>query len=190
MFSTMTPIFEPSRKKRGEGPRTMAAFAASAKPLMLYDKDARSVAGVLTTDFAPIYESLLQGEVPGIADYTLVQAVVEPSESNSLLIGDMLRQHVVMALSNKGGILVHQQGNGSLVLYCIVLQLTDRIKVAGIEAGAEEGIRYFLKGCYAGWHHIFHEVLATATDFATVPVCGTTIEELTSQIQVPAQFPA
>ncbi len=186
----MTPIFDQSRKKRAGGFRSTAAFAVEAKALMLYDKDARSVAGALTTDFAPIYESLLQSEVPGIADYTLVQAVVGRRESNYLLIGDMLQQNVVMALGSKGGILVHRQGNGSLALYCIVLQLTDRIKVTGIEADAEEGIRRFLKECYAGWHHIFHEVLAMATDFATAPVCGTTIEELVSLIQVPAQFPA
>lgn len=167
-----------------------APAATSAGSLKLFDKNARSMGEASASTPVQVYQSLLHPGAPAHPDYTMIQAVIRTGNGRRLLIGDLLKQDTVVALANEKGIVIKRHANGDLVFYCMVLQLQDRIRVSGSAPGGNEAIRGFLKSCFAGWHHIYHELFAVATEFNTVAVCNTAIDELLRQIQVPLRFPA
>ncbi|WP_162902858.1 hypothetical protein [Taibaiella koreensis] len=158
--------------------------------LKLFDKNARSMGEASASTPVQVYQSLLHPGTPGQPDYTMIQAVIRKGTGRRLLVGELLKQGTMLGLGNEKGIVVKQHANGDLVFYCLVLPLQERIGVSGSIARGHDAIRSFLKACYAGWHHIYHELFATATEFSTVAVCNTAIDELLRQIQAPLRFPA
>jgi len=167
-----------------------APVAPSAGSLKLFDKNARAMGEASASTPVQVYQSLLHPGAPAHSDYTMIQAVIRKGSGRRLLISDLLKQDTVVALANEKGIVIKRQANGDLIFYCMVLQLQDRIRVSGSAPGGNEAIRGFLRSCFAGWHHIYHELFAMATEFNTVAVCNTAIDELLRQIQVPMRFPA
>jgi len=188
MLLDMTYSIDTAIKVRpalGGQDRPFSTYAPSEGTLKLYDKDARSISGMQENERCPLYLSLQQSEVNG---YALVQAQVKWPEQLEIMA--QLQQGVLLALGEERGMLLHRYPNGNLIMYCIIQPVADRIKIAGFEPDADEKMRYFLRGCYAGWHHMFHEVIAMASDFRAMPVYDTKIDELVQLIQVPPRFPA
>ena len=188
MLLDMTYSIDTAVKVRpvlGGQDRPFSTDAPSEGTLKLYDKDARSISALQEDDRCPLYLTLQQAETNG---YALVQAVVKRPEYLEIMA--QLQRGVLLGLGEGRGIILHRHSNGDLVIYCIIQPMADRIKIAGFEPDADEKMRYFLKGCYAGWHHVFHEVVAMASSFRAMPVYDTKIDELVQLIQVPPRFPA
>lgn len=187
MFSDMAYTVNSSVRKSavlGGQDRPFSTYPYAQRSLKLYDRNARPVSVMLTDDRSRLYDSLLRSETSG---YTLVQALVK--QPGNLEVTKMLQQGVILALDERRSMLLYRYGNGDLMLYAVIQQIADRSRVAGLNPDVEEGIRAFLKSCYAGWHHVFHEVIAMASGFTAAPVHDTRIDELIQLIQVPPRFP-
>lgn len=188
----MNPVYNTSVIRNAVRSSGLPVYSASrpSGSLELFDKNGRSMGEASAHTPAQVYQSLLHPGAPGLPDYTMIQAVIRKTDGKRLLISDLLKQDVIMALGAEKGIVVRRQPNGDIIFYCMVLQMQDRLRIAGAAPSNDDMLRHFLKSCYAGWHHVYHELFATATDFSAVPVCNTAIDELLRQIQAPLRFPA
>jgi hypothetical protein len=188
MLLDMTYSVDTATKIRpvlGGQDRPFSTEAPSEGTLKLYDKNARSMSRLQEDDRCPLYLSLQEAENNG---YALVRALVKRPEHLEIMA--RLQRGVLLVLGEGKWMILHRYNNGELILYCIIQPMADRIKIAGFEPEADEKMRHFLKGCYAGWHHMFHEVVAMASGFSAMPVYDTKIDELVQLIQVPPRFPA
>lgn len=187
MISVMTyptDMITGSRAVLGGQDRPFSTYPDSGGDLLLYDRNARPISVMPEEDRSRLYASLEDTESSG---YTLVQALVyQPA---ILELATQLQGGVILALDAEKEIVIYRQGKGPLIMYCVLHQIEDRVQASGFTRDAIEDIRYFLKTCYAGWHHVYHEAVAIASDFIVTPVSDTKLDELVQLIQVPPSFP-
>ncbi len=118
-------------------------------------------------------------QVTGNSGFALIQG--EIPNADHLGIVDLLDQGIILVLGDGRLVSLKQKSDGSLLVYCAIYYSHNN---AGLTIGAnsDDAIRQLLKTFYAGWHHVYHEVFAMATNFASWFVQDTFSESRTEPL--------
>lgn len=166
MYLTMT-----NNHKGPAGNLPYTTGNTGGKMIGLYDKDAVCIAeeaaganhtGALQKKYISVWHPVAGGNPFA----TLVTARV--SSGKRLQAAGMAAQHIVLASGQGKGIALKQNADGSLNVYCMIPGLFNGQSGCNIDFSSDGSVRQYLRVAFAGWHHVYHEVLAMANGFSLV----------------------
>jgi hypothetical protein len=126
-----------------------APIIATGEPVHFYDKNAH----LLPCDASH--------EWPVTDDaHVWVRGEIKDTPAGDFEIINMLHHGRVLAMEEEKGLVIQQKDDGHIIFYSVI---PSRSPIA--KAGSMEDLRQLLKRTFAGWHHAYHEVFASASDF-------------------------
>lgn len=129
--------------------QTITPIIATGEPVHFYDKNAH----LLPCDAA--HDWPLADDVR-----VWVRGEVKDTLPDTFEISSMLDHGRVLAMEEEKGLVIQKKDDGHIIFYGMISSHSPLAK-----AGSVEDLRQLLKKAFAGWHHAYHEIFASASDF-------------------------